>query len=333
MREYCEVCGSKDIEYVYLNLCYRCNFCKTNTYGDNKKPMKRKKSYLYLKNIDIRIWMNKSKIRYIYLNGVALRRYKSTELQCMKEDYIMLNNLKTSFMTEKINYMKFIEVIKRDFNDFNAVFYNEQQCKVDLNISEREEHIKRIRNIGYESDWFIVVCCDLKNSSKLIDNNESNLEDVSKFIFELNDALVCIFDKAYYKQNMGDGFMALFKSTELSEVAKCIDKISHLSQRLNMNLNDNLRNYIDKVNIGIAVDYSKVILIYSQGDVLTGHAINKTSKLCKDHFRSIDDGVCLTTIRLMDIIPELEYSKIIKKKNQMDILVLNQQNLHSFKTI
>lgn len=42
MLNKCEVCGSKDIEYVYLDISYRCNFCKVNTYSDNKKPSKKK---------------------------------------------------------------------------------------------------------------------------------------------------------------------------------------------------------------------------------------------------------------------------------------------------
>lgn len=329
MIKECEVCGSKDIEYVYLDLCYRCNFCKTNTYKDSKKPTKRKKSFIYLRNVDIKIWMNKSKKRYVYLNGVALRQYKSTELIQMKEDYIDLNRLKDMYMGSKITYMDFIEVIRARFNDFNAVFYNEQQCKVDLNIREREEHINRLKNSGYESDWFLVVSCDLKNSSRLIDSNESNLEVVSNFLYNLNDGLVHIFDNAYYKQNMGDGFMALYKSDDLEKVKKSIKGIYELSNNLDKSLDDDLRGSIDKVSIGVAVDYSKVIIIYSQGDVLTGHAINKASKLCKSHLRSIDEGLCLTTPRLRELIPNLEFTNTIKNKNQMDTLVLSQKDLDS----
>lgn len=281
-----------------------------------------------MKQVEFKIWMNRVKIRYIYLNGVAIRQYNKTELIKMQEDYITLYDIKTKFLEDEISYNEFIDIIKEDYNDFDAKFYNARQCKVDLNINEREEHINRLKNSGYESDWFIVVSCDLKNSSKLIDSKESNLNIVSDFLYELNDELVKIFSEAYYKQNMGDGFMALYKSTDLKKAVTSIVEIKELSMRLDKNLSDSLRNGVESICLGIAIDYSKVIIIYSQGDVLTGHAVNKASKLCKNHLRSIDEGVCLTTPRLRNIAPKLECTSIIKKKHQMDVLVLSQHDLH-----
>lgn len=330
MLKECTVCGSKDIEYGYLNITYRCNFCKTDTYWVNNKPEKRKKCYLYLKQVEFEIWMNKSRISYIYLNGVALRQYKETEKLKMREDFSKLNLMKKDFLENTISYNGFIGIIREKFNDFNALFYNDKQCKVDLNINEREEHINRLKESDFESNWFIVVCCDLKNSSSLIDNNESNLQKVSEFMYKLNDGLVDIFSDAYYKQNMGDGFMALYEAADFSKAAASIIKIKKLSIKLDEYLDDSLRSSMATVSLGIAIDYSKIIIIYSQGDVLTGNAINKASKLCKDHLRIIDEGLCLSTPRLKELIPNLNISKRIEKNKQMDILVLHENNLLPF---
>jgi Iap family predicted aminopeptidase len=121
MIEHCHTCGSFDIKQ-YDSYGYKCNFCNhVNIY--NQEGHSYQKEDIFNKIINVRIEYKKNKNRYIVLNGKALKKYKTNELESMRNDYTRILTKKSDYLQGSLSYEEFIEFLSKEYNQFGVNFF------------------------------------------------------------------------------------------------------------------------------------------------------------------------------------------------------------------
>lgn len=182
------------------------------------------------------------------------------------------------------------------------------------------------------SDEFIVVVCDLKDSSSFIngkdDKQPTNLEDVANVIAELNYKLLSLFiDNCYVYQGMGDGYLGVFKWQFVRDAIETIHEILKIEEDLKDYVIENKLDINNKeISIGVSIDISNMI-VFKERNYLVGRAINRAVKFSKKHKRDLlDDKLAITTTRFYNHIKKrynIILNKHIEKADGVDVYIID----------
>ncbi|MDY0277379.1 MAG: hypothetical protein RBQ97_04775 [Acholeplasma sp.] len=329
MVEHCYICGSSDIKR-YDRFGYECNFCQYNSLYDTKRN-RYSLQEIFIKNIGLYIEYKKDKCRYITLNGKSLRKYKANELDQMRNDYRRIVAEGNRFISNEITYEYFIDFIMREFNQFDVKFYNRQQCEVFLGINERKEIIKRMTAVAYDNAEYLVISVDMVQSSNKLSDVEENINDVSELFRYLNDQFHDKLKYAYNKRLTGDGFIALFQKKDIKKFLQLVFEIHEIETSIASYIHTNKLNIKnDYIRFGIAIDVSKVIIIYGKEDLQIGLSINRTAKLSKIHVRDkYYNGIALTTLRFANYASKWIdiYDKKEEQFNKADVYYIEKNDI------
>lgn len=329
MVEHCYICGSSDIKR-YDPFGYECNFCSNNTLYDTRINHYSIEE-IFIKNIGLFIEYKKDKCRYITLNGKSLKKYKANELDQMRNDYKRILSEANRFISNEATYEYFIEFIMREFNEFGAKFYSRQQCEVFLGINERKELIKRMTTDAYDSSEYLVISVDMVQSSNRLSDLEENINDVSELFRYLTNQFHDKLKYAYNKRLTGDGFVALYQKRDIKYFLQLVCEIHEIETSIASYIHTNKLNIKnDYIRFGVAIDVSKVIIIYGKEDLQIGLSINRTTKLSKIHVRDkYSNGIALTTLRFANYVSKWIdiYDNKEEQFNKADVYYIEKNDI------
>lgn len=304
MIEQCHICGSTNIK-KYDSYGYTCNFCDyDNLY--NRIEHSYSKEDIFNKRVHINIKYKKDNYRYIYLNGKALRKYSSIDLETMRIDYQLISYMKNEFVENTISFEDFIKFISVEYNQFGVKFYDRQQSEMANGINERKKLISRLPIKPSDSDKYLTISVDMIKSSASLNELEKNIDDVSELNQFLNREFLECLKKSFYKKLTGDGFLALYSLDSSFDFMRLIFEIEKIEKKaINYISKKNLNIENNSVRFGVGLDISKVIIMYGIEDSQTGLAINRATKLSKIHSRDrYSKGEAITTLRFVKHIQQ-----------------------------